>query len=220
MAFGAEHNGLVGTSASPARTPAGTTRPRRAGHVLSAAVACVLAIGYSFAVGGGAPRGAAAAVAPPVVRQLHPNVSVWVGDTYLLAADQPAACPASVAVADPLLVSDTLVEVTLSVGGSTCDGDTLIGLHHEGLPVLVDILGPDYEALVDTILVLDPNLTVVHVESPRTCGVEALAAETVIIFFAEPLSELVGAAVILPDNTVCEMALSGEPAATADTLDD
>jgi len=218
MAFGAGHNGLAGTGAPSARTPTGAARLRRAGHVTFAAVACVLAIGYSLAVGGGAPRGAAAAVAPPAVRQLHPNVSIVVGANYQLAADQDARCPASIAVTGLLLVTDKLVEMALSVGGSTCDGEPLVGVHHEGLPPLLDIL---LDLQVGPLLAIDPNFTAVRVESTRACGVVELAADTVIIFFsALPIPGAEEAWFFLPGKTLCELVLSGEPVATANALDD
>ena len=186
---------------------------------MSAAVACVLAIGYSLSVGGGAPRGAAAAVAPSMVRQLHPNVSIWIGDNYLPVDDQPAACPASIVVEEPLLVTPTFVEVALSVGGSKCDGEPLLGLHHEGIPQLVDELGPAFQILVDALLMIDPNLAGVLVASSRACGAVALAADTVIFFLDEPTTELVEVLLILPNKTVCQMALSVDPTAATNAVD-
>jgi len=222
MAFGLGRSGLAGTGAPPARTPVGAARPRRAGHVVSAAVACVLAIGYSLAVGGGTLRGAAAAVAPPVVRQLHPDLSIWVGENYLLADDQPAACPASIAVVEPLFVGSVGVSVAVSVNGSKCDGDPLFGLYGEGLSLLVDIVGPDIGAIVNEALEFDPSLVGIRVDPTRACGAVTLAEGTVILFVELVSVGELEALVILPDKTGCLMSLSlsGEPETTADALDD
>lgn len=190
---------------------------------MSAAVACVLAIGYSLAVGGGTLRGAAAAVAPPVVRQLHPDLSIWIGDNYLLADDQPALCPASITVVEPLVVTGIRVDVTLLVGGSKCDGEPLFGLHGEGLALLVDEVEPDDAAIVNDHLELDPRMVAVFVDSTRACGAVTLPEGTVILFYSEltTVGEM-EALFFLPDFSECLMSLSlsSEPATTADALDD